>query len=75
MTGAESASSKFSFYLFADDINMLFADNILRSLETTVNNKLKNVCDWLTANKITLKTKNNKILSYSDHAKKISNIR
>ena len=45
---------KLSFCLFADDTNMLFADNNLRSLEATVNNELKNVCDWLTANKLTL---------------------
>ena len=30
---------------------MLFADNNLQSLEATVNNELKNVCDWLTVNK------------------------
>ena len=46
---------KLSSYLFADDTNMLFSDNNLQSLEATVNNELKNVCDWLTANKLTLK--------------------
>ena len=58
--------------LVADDTNMLFADNNLRSLEATDNNKLKNVCDWLTANKLTLNAKN--IPSYSDHTKKSSNM-
>ena len=56
-------------YLFADDTNMLFSDNNLQSLEATVNNELKNVCDWLTVNKLTLNIKN-LILLYSDHAKK-----
>ena len=49
---------------------MLFSDNNLQSPEATVNNVLTNVCDWLTANKLTLNTKTSRILLYSDHAKK-----
>lgn len=49
---------------------MLFADNNLQSLKVTVNNRLKSVCDRLTANKMTLNTKN-AIWLYSDHAKKV----
>ena len=30
----------FSFYLFADDKNLLYADKNLKSVEETVNNKL-----------------------------------
>ena len=48
-----NSSSKLSFYLFADDGNMLFADYNLQSLEGRINN----VCDWLTANKLTLNTR------------------
>ena len=64
-------SSKLSFYLFADDTNMLFSDNILQSLEATVNNELKNVCDWLTANKLTLNTKKSNFVIFRPRQKKL----
>ena len=66
-----NSSSKLSFCLFADDTNMLFADNNLRSLEATVNNELKNVCDWLTANKLTLNTKKSYFVMFRPRQKKL----
>ena len=55
-----NSSAKFSFYLFADDTNLLYADKNLKSLEETVNNELVKVSDWLNANKLTLNaTKSN----------------
>ena len=45
------------FYLFADDMNLLFANKCLKSLELIINKELENVCDWLLANKLTLNTK------------------
>ena len=66
-----NSSSKLSFCLFADDTNMLFADNNLRSLEATVNNELKNVCDWLTANKLTLNTKKSYFVIFRPRQKKL----
>ena len=50
-------SNKLGFYLFADDTNLLYVDKDLKSLETVVNNELKNFCDWLNANKLTINTK------------------
>ena len=41
INGIPNSSSKLSFYLFAADTNMFFADNNLQSLEATVNNELK----------------------------------
>ena len=41
--------AKFSFYLFADDTNLLYADKNLKSLEKTLNNELVRVSDWLNA--------------------------
>ena len=35
-----NSSEKFSFYLFADDTNLLYADKNLKSFEKTVNNEL-----------------------------------
>ena len=42
-------SNKLGFYLFADED--------LKSLETIVNTELKNVCNWLNANKLTINAK------------------
>ena len=66
-----NSSSKLGFCLFADDTNMLFADNNLRFLEATVNNELKNVCDWLTANKLTLNTKKSYFVIFQPRQKKL----
>ena len=49
-----NASDKLEFYLFADDTNWLYTDKNLRSLETTMNLELSRVCEWLTANKLSL---------------------
>ena len=43
-------SNKLGFYLFADNTN-------LKSLESVVNTEMKNVCDWLNANKLTISAK------------------
>ena len=53
----QESSDKFSFYLFADDTNILYSNKNLKSLELSVNQELNNVYDWLTANKLTLNTK------------------
>ena len=37
-------SNKLGFYLFADDTNLLYTGNDLKTLETIVNNELNNVC-------------------------------
>lgn len=58
-------SSKFSFYLFADDTNLLYADKNLKTLEETVNSELVKVSDWLNANKLTLNAKKNKLCHFS----------
>ena len=52
-----NSSDKFSFYLFADDSNLLYADKNLKSLEENVNNELLKVSEWLNANKLTLNSK------------------
>ena len=48
-------STKFKFYLFADDTNILFAEKNLKVIETVVNTELCKLYDWLTSNKLTLK--------------------
>ena len=46
-----NSSAKLSFYLFADDTNLLYADTNLKYLEKTVNSELLRVSDWLNAKK------------------------
>ena len=53
-------SEKLQFFLFADDTNIPYADNNLKSLEDIVNLELRKLCDWLTANKFTLNIKKKK---------------
>ena len=48
------ASDKLTFYLFADDTNLLYADKNLKSLETIVNCELFKVVGWLIANKLNI---------------------
>ena len=49
-----NSSEKLAFYLFADDTNLLYVDNDLRSLKSVINIELQKVCDWLNANKLTI---------------------
>ena len=44
------ASDLLTFYLFADDTNLLYADKNLKSLKTIVNCELIKVVGWLIAN-------------------------
>ena len=48
---------KLSFYLSADDTNLLHADKDLNSLESVINIELQKVCDELNANKLTINAK------------------
>ena len=48
------SSDKFNRFLFAYDTNFLYADKNIESLETLVNCELRKVCNWLTANRLTL---------------------
>ena len=44
------SSKEFTFYLFADDTSLTYANDNLRTLELTVNNELEKVSEWLNAN-------------------------
>ena len=66
-----NSSAKFSFYLFADDSNLLYADKNLKSLEKTVNNELVRVSDWLNANKLTLNAKKSNFVILRPHQRKM----
>ena len=65
------ASNKSRFYLFADNTNLLYADRKLKSLETVVNAELLNVCDWLSANKLSLNIKKTNFLIFHPYQKRL----
>ena len=67
-----TCSNNLSFYLFADDTNLLYADRNLKSLETVVNNELQNVCDWLNANKLTINAKKSNFVIFRPVQKRLN---
>ena len=67
-----NSSKKLSFYLFADDTNLLYADKDLKSLESAINIELQKVCDWLNANKLTINAKKSNFVIFRPSQKKLS---
>ena len=66
------SSNQLNFFLFADDTNLLYADKNLRSLEVTVNKELTRVCNWLTANKLSLNTKKSNFVNFRPYQKRMN---
>jgi hypothetical protein len=66
-----NSTDKLKFSLFADDTNLLYADNDLRSLETTVNRELIKLYNWLTANKLSLNVKKSNFVIFRSHQKRL----
>ena len=62
-------SSEFTFYLFADDTSIIYANNNLRTLELTVNSELAKVSEWLKANKLTLNIKKSNYIIFRPRQK------
>ena len=72
MNDIHFASDKLSFYLFADDTNMLYSDKILASLERVVNLELHKVPDWLTSNRLTLNVLKSNYVIFRPYQKTLS---
>ena len=66
-----NSSDQESFYLFADNTNLLYADKNLRSLEITLHEGLRSIGNWLMKNKLSLIAKKNLIPLYSDPKKSV----
>ena len=64
------SSNKLTFYLFADNTNLLYADKNLKSLENIVNIELSKICNWLTANKLFLNIKKSNYVIFHPYQKK-----
>ena len=65
------SSDKLSFYLFADDTNLLYADRDINSLERVVNAELSKVQEWLVAYKLTLNAKKSNFVIFHPRQKKL----
>ena len=52
--GFNNSSNQLDFHLFADDSNLFYAHKSLLQLETTGNNELHEVFNWLCPNKLAL---------------------
>ena len=72
MNDIQESSDKLSFYLFADDTNILFANKNLKSFEFDVNHKLNKVYDWLIANKLTFNIKKSNFVILCPAQRKLS---
>ena len=57
-----TSTPKVSFHLYADDTCLFYSNKTLKTLETNVNVALKNISNWLKANKLTLKVKKSHLL-------------
>ena len=67
-----NSSEELSFYFFADDANLLYADKDLKSLESLINIELQKVFDWLNANKLTINAKKSNFVIFRPSQKKLS---
>ena len=65
------SSKKLSFYLFADDTNLLYADKSLKTVEDTFNVELMKLNELLTSNKLTLNVKKSNYVIFHPYQKKI----
>ena len=65
-----NSSDKLKFYLFADNTNLLYADENLKLLESTVNAQIFRVYNWLIANKLSLNIKKSNFVILRPRQKK-----
>ena len=61
-----NSSSKLSFCLFADDTNIYFESDSIKSLQRVVNKELRHVKKWLDANKHALNVDKTNFVQYKN---------
>ena len=62
-----NSSKKLKFLLFADDTSLFFSSSSQIAMETTLNEELSNVSNWLKANKLSLNVDKSKVVNFSKH--------
>ena len=55
-----------------DDTSILYSNKNLKPLELEVNVELNKLCEWLTANKLTLNAKKSNYVIFQNYRKKLS---
>jgi hypothetical protein len=63
-------SNRLVFHLFADDTNIFFSPKNLDLIQTTLNIELKNVSQWLNANRLTLNIEKTNFVVFHSPKKK-----
>ena len=66
-----NSCNRMKFYLSADDTNLLYSDKNLKSLESTVNDELCKLYDWLIANKLSLNIKKSNYVIFRPRQKNV----
>ena len=64
------STSIVDFHLFADDTSIFYSNKNLKILEHNVNNALKDISNWLIANKLSLNVDKSKLLMFNVSNKK-----
>ena len=67
-------SSKFSFFLFADDTNIFFESSDLDEMEWTLNRELRKLNVWLNVNKLALNVFKTSFILFSLVNKPLKNV-
>ena len=67
-----SCSNKLTFYLFADDTNILYAHKNLKLLEQIINTELHKLYNWLTSNKLTLNLKKSNFVIFRPYKNRLT---
>lgn len=60
-----SSSNILKFHLFADDTSIFYSHKETRTLEKNINDELKNVSNWLIANKLSLNVKKSNLIIFN----------
>ena len=71
-TTSKNPLKNLNFFLLADDTNAVYADKNLKSLESTVNQELCKLFDWLTTNKLTLNIKKTNFVIFRPAQRKLT---
>ena len=65
------SSTKFDFYLFAGDTNLLYAEKDLNKLEVVVSGELLKLCEWLNSSKLSLTVSNSNFVIFHPYQRKL----
>ena len=68
------SSKKLQFLLFADDTSIFYSDDDLNIVQSTLNEELVHVTEWLKANKLSLNVKKSNLINFINRGTTTKNI-